>query len=65
MSRAKILYVILDGLGDRPVATLGGRTLIVEVKGIPRRATEPDPMRGMPRRQTRECRPDIGSQRRY
>jgi 2,3-bisphosphoglycerate-independent phosphoglycerate mutase len=26
MSRAKILYVILDGLGDRPVATLSGRT---------------------------------------
>jgi 2,3-bisphosphoglycerate-independent phosphoglycerate mutase len=26
MSRAKILYVILDGLGDRPVATLDGRT---------------------------------------
>ncbi len=26
MSNAKILYVILDGLGDRPVAALGGRT---------------------------------------
>jgi 2,3-bisphosphoglycerate-independent phosphoglycerate mutase len=26
MSRAKILYIILDGLGDRPVAALGGRT---------------------------------------
>ncbi len=25
MSR-KILYVILDGLGDRPIASLGGRT---------------------------------------
>jgi len=26
MSRAKILYVILDGLGDRPIAALGGCT---------------------------------------
>jgi 2,3-bisphosphoglycerate-independent phosphoglycerate mutase len=26
MSGAKILYVILDGLGDRPVAALGGQT---------------------------------------
>jgi 2,3-bisphosphoglycerate-independent phosphoglycerate mutase len=26
VSRAKILYVILDGLGDRPIAALGGRT---------------------------------------
>jgi len=26
MSHAKILYIILDGLGDRPVAALGGRT---------------------------------------
>jgi 2,3-bisphosphoglycerate-independent phosphoglycerate mutase len=26
MSGAKILYIILDGLGDRPIAALGGRT---------------------------------------
>ncbi|MDR7521194.1 MAG: 2,3-bisphosphoglycerate-independent phosphoglycerate mutase [Armatimonadota bacterium] len=26
MSRTKILYVILDGAGDRPIAALGGRT---------------------------------------
>lgn len=26
MSRTKILYVVLDGLGDRPTAALGGRT---------------------------------------
>lgn len=26
MTRRKILYVVLDGLGDRPVASLGGKT---------------------------------------